>query len=53
MVNLNWGTGKQCQNILGNKKTFRDQKAGKKFETNLGTQEHKQIFKGNKESPQP
>ena len=36
MVNLNWGTGKQCQNILGNKNTFRDQKAGKKFETNLG-----------------
>ena len=42
MANLNWGTGEQCQNILGNKGTkiiennFRDQKVGNKFESNLG-----------------
>ena len=46
MANVNWETGEQCQNILGNKDKinkngFRDQKAGNKFESNLentGTQ---------------
>ena len=42
MANLNWLTVQQCQNILGNKGTkkkltnFRAQKAGNKFESNLG-----------------
>ena len=36
MANLNWGTEEQCQNILGNKNNLGDQKAGNKFESNLG-----------------
>ena len=36
MANLNWGTREQCGNILGNKNNFRGQKAGNKFESNLG-----------------
>ena len=42
MANLNWRTGEQFQNILGNNRTkknltnFRDQKAGNKFESKLG-----------------
>ena len=42
MANLNWGTREQCQNILGNKgpktieNNFKGQKAGNKFESNLG-----------------
>ena len=36
MTNLNGEKGEQCQNILGNKNNFRDQKAANKFESNLG-----------------
>ena len=47
MANLNWGTWEQCQHILGNKGTkiiensFRNQKAGNKFESNLGNKQIK------------
>ena len=49
MANLNWGTGEQCRNILGNKGTKTILGVKK-----LGTREHKQIFKGSRrQTPLP
>ena len=36
MANLNWGTMSKYFRKEGNRNNFRDQKAGNKFESNLG-----------------